>query len=100
MLVKRNVFFWSIVVALGGLLFGFDTAVISGAEKAIQQVWHLSAWEHGLTMSIALIGTVLGAIFGSLPSDALGRRTTLSWIAVLYLVSAVGAALSPAWVPF
>jgi len=98
--VKRNVFFWSIVVALGGLLFGFDTAVISGAEKAIQQVWHLSAWEHGLTMSIALIGTVLGAIFGSLPSDALGRRTTLSWIAVLYLVSAVGAALSPAWVPF
>jgi sugar porter (SP) family MFS transporter len=98
--VKKNVFFWSVVVALGGLLFGFDTAVISGAEKSIQQLWHLSAYEHGLTMSIALIGTVLGAIFGGVPSDKLGRRTTLSWIAVLYLVSAVGAALSPAWVPF
>ena len=98
--VKNNVFFWSIVVALGGFLFGFDTAVISGAEKAIQQVWGLSAWEHGLTISIALIGTVIGAIFGGIPSDSLGRRRTLSWIAVLYLVSAVGAALSPAWVPF
>jgi sugar porter (SP) family MFS transporter len=51
-------------------------------------------------MSIALIGTIIGAIFGGVPSDALGRRTTLSWIAVLYLVSAVGAALSPTWVPF
>ena len=98
--MKNTVFFWSIVVALGGFLFGFDTAVISGAEKAIQQVWHLTAWEHGFTISIALIGTVIGAIFGGLPSDALGRRTTLSWIAILYLVSAVGAALSPAWVPF
>ncbi len=97
---NRNVFFWSIVVALGGFLFGFDTAVISGAEKAIQQVWHLNAVEHGFTIAIALIGTVFGAIFGGLPSDALGRRTTLHWIAVLYLVSAVGAALSPAWMPF
>jgi sugar porter (SP) family MFS transporter len=99
-LVKKNVFFWSVVVALGGLLFGFDTAVISGAEKSIQQLWGLSSYQHGLTMSIALIGTIIGAIFGGVPSDALGRRTTLSWIAVLYLVSAVGAALSPAWVPF
>ncbi len=98
--MKKNVFFWSVVVALGGLLFGFDTAVISGAEKSIQQLWELSSYQHGLTMSIALIGTVIGAIFGGVPSDALGRRTTLSWIAVLYLVSAVGAALSPAWVPF
>ena len=98
--MKNNVFFWSIVVALGGFLFGFDTAVISGAEKAIQQLWGLSAWEHGFTISIALIGTVIGAIFGGIPSDSLGRRRTLSWIAVLYLVSAVGAALSPGWVPF
>ncbi|UOR03706.1 sugar porter family MFS transporter [Hymenobacter aerilatus] len=98
--MKKNVFFWSVVVALGGLLFGFDTAVISGAEKSVQALWQLSAYQHGLTMSIALIGTVIGAIFGSVPSDRLGRRTTLSWIAVLYLVSAVGAALSPAWVPF
>ena len=95
--MQHKVLFWSIVTALGGFLFGFDTAVISGAEKAIQQLWQLSAVAHGFTISIALIGTVLGAIFGGLPSDALGRRQTLRWIAVLYLVSAVGAALAPGW---
>ena len=99
-MVQRKVLFWSLVTALGGFLFGFDTAVISGAEKAIQQLWHLSAVEHGFTISIALIGTVLGAMFGGIPSDKLGRRQTLRWIAVLYLISAVGAALAPAWVPF
>ena len=98
--MQRKVLFWSLVTALGGFLFGFDTAVISGAEKAIQQLWHLSDVEHGFTISIALIGTVIGAIFGGIPSDRLGRRQTLRWIAVLYLVSAVGAALAPAWVPF
>ena len=100
LMLQRKVLFWSIVTALGGFLFGFDTAVISGAEKAIQQLWNLNAFEHGLTISIALIGTVLGAMFGGIPSDRLGRRQTLRWIAVLYLVSAVGAALAPAWVPF
>ena len=99
-MIQRKVLFWSIVTALGGFLFGFDTAVISGAEKAIQQLWHLSAVEHGFTISIALFGTVLGAMFGGIPSDKLGRRQTLRWIAVLYLVSAVGAALAPAWMPF
>ena len=99
-MLQRKVLFWSIVTALGGFLFGFDTAVISGAEKAIQQLWNLNAFEHGFTISIALIGTVLGAMFGGIPSDKLGRRQTLRWIAVLYLVSAVGAALAPAWVPF
>ncbi|MGI4875764.1 MAG: sugar porter family MFS transporter [Janthinobacterium lividum] len=98
--MKNSVFFWSITVALGGFLFGFDTAVISGAEKSIQQLWQLSDWAQGFTISIALIGTVLGAVFGGVPSDKLGRRSTLSWIAVLYLVSALGAALSPGWVPF
>ena len=98
--MQRKVLFWSIVTALGGFLFGFDTAVISGAEKAIQQLWHLSAVEQGFTISIALIGTVLGAMFGGIPSDKLGRRQTLRWIAVLYLVSAVGAALAPGWVAF
>ena len=99
-MLQRKVLFWSIVTALGGFLFGFDTAVISGAEKAIQQLWQLSAVAHGFTISIALIGTVIGAMFGGLPSDRLGRRQTLRWIAVLYLVSAVGAALAPAWGPF
>ena len=99
--MKNNkVFFWSLVVALGGFLFGFDTAVISGAEKAIQQLWGLSAVEHGFTIAIALIGTVFGAIFGGVPSDKLGRRQTLIWIAVLYFVSALGAALTSNWVLF
>lgn len=97
---NSNVFFWSLVVALGGFLFGFDTAVISGAEKAIQQLWGLSPVEHGFTIAIALIGTVFGAIFGGIPSDKLGRRQTLIWIAVLYFVSALGAAVTSNWVLF
>ncbi len=95
-----KIIFWSITVALGGFLFGFDTAVISGAEQAIEQVWHLSVLEHGLTVSIALIGTVLGAMLGGWPSDAIGRKKTLFWIAALYLVSALGSALAPGWYSF
>ncbi|MCL4641764.1 MAG: MFS transporter, partial [Olivibacter sp.] len=53
---------WSVVVALGGFLFGFDTAVISGAEKAIEQYWQLTIFEHGFTISVALIGTVIGSL--------------------------------------
>ena len=97
---KSKVLLWSVVVALGGFLFGFDTAVISGAEKAIQQIWNLSAVEHGFTVSIALIGTVLGALLGGIPTDRLGRKATLFWIAVLYLVSSLGSALATDWVLF
>ncbi|MEQ5769383.1 sugar porter family MFS transporter [Halomonas sp. H33-56] len=85
---------WSITVALAGFLFGFDTAVISGADKPIQALWGLSDLQHGLLiMSMALWGTVIGAIFGNWPTDALGRRATLLMIGVLYLVSAVGSAV-------
>lgn len=97
---NRKVLFWSITVALGGFLFGFDTAVISGAEQAIQEVWDLNVFEHGLTVSIALIGTVLGALFGGFPSDAIGRKKTLFWIGVLYFVSAVGSAIATDWYVF
>ncbi len=65
--MNKSVFFWSIVVALGGFLFGFDVAVISGAEQYIQTYWNLSSVEHGLTVSIALIGTVFGAFFWKHP---------------------------------
>ncbi|MES2732020.1 MAG: sugar porter family MFS transporter [Bacteroidota bacterium] len=99
-MTHNKVLFWSIVVALGGLLFGFDTAVISGAEKSIQLFWDLNVFEHGLTVSIALIGTVLGAMIGGIPSDKLGRKQTLFWIAVCYLVSALGSALSYDWYAF
>jgi sugar porter (SP) family MFS transporter len=97
---NNKIFFWSITVALGGFLFGFDTAVISGAEQAIQRVWDLDLFEHGLTVSIALIGTVIGAMFGGVPSDKLGRKNTLIWIAVLYFVSALGSALAFDWYSF
>src|SRR5688572_17385762 len=96
----RKVFTWSIVIALGGLLFGLDTAVISGAEQKIQELWNLDVFEHGLTVSIALIGTVIGAMAGGIPSDVLGRKKTLFWIAVLFLVSAVGSALAIDWYTF
>ncbi len=92
---KRKVIFWSITVALGGFLFGFDTAVISGAEQTIQKLWELNDAMHGLAVGIALYGTVLGALFGGLPAERIGRKKTLFWIGVLYLISAIGSALSP-----
>jgi sugar porter (SP) family MFS transporter len=95
-----KIIFWSVTVALGGFLFGFDTAVISGAEQAIEQLWQLSVLEHGLTVSIALIGTVVGAMLGGWPSDAIGRKQTLIWIGVLYLLSALGSALATDWYLF
>ena len=96
----HRILFWSITVALGGFLFGFDTAVISGAEQDIQKIWGLNSFQHGLTVSIALIGTVFGALFGGIPSDRIGRKQTLFWVAVLYLVSALGSALSTDWYIF
>ena len=87
---------WSVFVGIAGFLFGFDTAVISGADKPIQQLWGLSNLMHGLfIVSMALWGTVIGALVGSWPTDRLGRRTTLLIIGVLYFVSAVGSALAP-----
>ncbi|QEM14221.1 sugar porter family MFS transporter [Mucilaginibacter rubeus] len=97
---KHSVLAWSMVVALGGFLFGFDTAVISGAEKSIQQFWHLSVFEHGLTISIALIGTVIGSLFGARPSDLFGRKNTLYFVAAAYLLSSVGTALADNWYMF
>ena len=86
---------WSITVALAGFLFGFDTAVISGADKPIQALWGLSDLQHGLLiMSMALWGTVIGAIGGNWPTDRLGRRSTLVLIGILYLSSAIGGVTS------
>jgi SP family arabinose:H+ symporter-like MFS transporter len=93
----QRIFFWSITAALGGFLFGFDTAVISGVEQSLQTLWGLNAWEHGLTVSIALIGTVLGSMLGGIPAEKLGRKKTLFWIAILYLVASIGSALATNW---
>ncbi|HQH10041.1 MAG TPA: MFS transporter [Bacteroidales bacterium] len=85
----------AVVASLAGFLFGFDTVVISGAEQSIQALWQLSDGMHGVSVSMALWGTVLGALLGGWPSERFGRKRTLLWIGVLYLVSAVGSALAP-----
>ncbi len=90
---NRYILLWAFTAAMAGLLFGFDTAVISGAEQAIQRVWQMGAGLHGFAISAALWGTVIGALFGHLPSDRYGRKRTLIGIGVLYLVSAVGSAI-------
>lgn len=89
-----KLFLWAITAALAGFLFGFDTVVISGAEQTIQDLWGLSAGLHGLAMSAALWGTVLGSLIGSWPTDKLGRKRTLLSIGVLYFVSAVWSGLA------
>jgi len=90
-----KIFLWSITAALGGFLFGFDTAVISGGEQNIQRMWELSDMMLGQTVAMALYGTIIGALFGGIPAQKFGRKPTLVWIAVLFLVSAAGSALSP-----
>ena len=99
---NKNLFFWSITVALGGFLFGFDTAVISGGEQSIQELWKLSDAQLGQMVAMALYGTILGALFGGIPADRYGRKVSLFWIGVLYLVSAIGSALAPdvVWLMF
>ncbi len=90
----NKVLFWSIIAALAGFLFGFDTIVISGAEKRLQELWQTSDLFHGwVVVSMALWGTVIGAIFGGIPTEKLGRKTTLFWIGVLYTISAIGSSL-------
>lgn len=85
----------SLIAALAGFLFGFDTVVISGAEKKLQLLWETSDAYHGtVVIGMALFGTVIGAIFGGVPTNRFGRKRTLIWIGVLYSVSAIGSALS------
>ncbi len=90
----------SIIAALGGLLFGFDTAVISGTTDHLRSVFDLEGIGLGFTVASALIGTILGALFASQPADRIGRRSTLFWIAILYFVSAVGSAVAWDWYSF
>ena len=87
----------TVVAALGGLLFGFDTAVIAGTTAQLQDVFRLSDANLGLTVASALVGTILGAMLAGIPADRYGRRDTLRLMAVLYLVSALGCALAPTW---
>ena len=90
----------SLIAALGGFLFGFETAVISGAEKTIQQLWNLSSGWQGFTVASSLIGTVIGSLIAGSPAQKYGRKKVLTIIALLYLVSAIGCALTPIWILF
>jgi sugar porter (SP) family MFS transporter len=87
----------TVVAALGGLLFGFDTVVISGTTHALTEVFRLSENLLGLTVATALVGTILGAMFAGIPADRFGRRDSLRIMAVLYVVSAVGCAFAWDW---
>ena len=94
--MRGRIVYWSVTVAVAGFLFGFDTAVISGADQPLQALWHTSDLFHGFfVMSSALWGTVAGALFGNWPCERYGRKKVLIGIGVLYFVSAVGSALAP-----
>jgi sugar porter (SP) family MFS transporter len=92
--MKARIFLWSVTSALAGFLFGFDTVVISGAEQTIQALWKLSPGIHGVAMASALYGTVAGSLLGGWPTDRFGRKATLLWVGVLYLLSALGCAFA------
>jgi sugar porter (SP) family MFS transporter len=91
-----KLFQWSIVAALAGFIFGFDTVVISGANLPIKELWHTTPLFHGFfIMSMALWGTVVGALFGGIPTEKYGRKKVLFWIGILFAISALGSALAP-----
>ncbi|MEA2630691.1 MAG: transporter, family, xylose:H+ symportor, partial [Chloroflexota bacterium] len=90
----------SAVAALGGLLFGFDTAVIAGTTEALQEAFRLGSSGLGFTVAIALIGTMVGSLAIGKAADAYGRKNALFALAVGYLVSAVGCGLAPGWGTF
>ncbi|MFM2146261.1 MAG: hypothetical protein RL732_1097 [Bacteroidota bacterium] len=95
---KNKLFVWSVVAALAGFIFGFDTVVISGANLPIKELWTkgLSPWFHGFfIMSMALWGTLFGALFGGIPTQRYGRKKVLLWTGILFTVSAFGTALAP-----
>ncbi len=93
---KNKLLRYSTVAALAGFIFGFDTVVISGANEPIKKLWDTSPLFHGVfIMSMALWGTVLGALIGGIPAERFGRKKTLFWIGVLFAVSALGTALAP-----
>ena len=98
--LKAYMFWVAFVASLGGLLFGFDTAVISGAEKQIQAVYGLTDFAHGFTMATALIGTIIGALFCGKPAERFGRKRSLIVIGILYLVSAVFSGAVVNWYSF
>ncbi|MBN9614357.1 MAG: MFS transporter [Acidobacteriales bacterium 59-55] len=97
MTINSHVVKSTIVGALGGLLFGFDTAVISGTTHALTEVYHLSPFSLGVTVSSALVGTVIGAMAAGIPGQRFGRRDSLRVMAIFYVISALGCAFAWNW---
>jgi len=87
----------TVVAALGGLLFGFDTAVIAGATQALKDLYQLTPFWLGFTVASALVGTVIGSMLAGIPGDRIGRRASLRWMAILYVASALGCAFAWNW---
>ena len=86
---------YSVVASLAGFIFGFDTVVISGANLPIKELWHTTPLFHGFfIMSMALWGTVFGALFGGIPTEKYGRKKVLLWIGIFFTVSAIGSAIA------
>ncbi len=98
--MKRTLILSTVVAALGGLLFGFDTAVISGTTQWLKSVFDLSSFELGFTVASALIGTIIGALTIGRPADRYGRRSVLFILAILYFVSALGSGMAWDWYSF
>lgn len=93
--MNKRLLYYSVVVAMAGFLFGFDTVVISGANLPIKELWQTTDWFHGtFIMSMALWGTVVGAFIAGFPTNKFGRKNTLIGIGILYLISALGSALA------
>ena len=91
----KKIIIWSLIASLAGFLFGFDTVVISGADKKLQLLWNSSDAFHGtIVMGMALWGTVIGALFGGVPTNKIGRKKTLLFIGILFLFSAIGSAFA------
>jgi len=87
----------TVVAALSGLLFGFDTAVIADATQAVKALYRLAPFWEGFTVASALVGTVIGSMLAGIPGDRYGRRDSLRAMAVLYVVSALGCAFAWSW---
>src|SRR5579885_2486432 len=98
--INRHVAKSTFVSALGGLLFGFDTAVIAGTTHQLEEVYHLSPSLLGLTVSRSLWGTVAGAMTAVYPGQRIGRRDSLRIMAVFYVLSALGCAFALSWPSF